>query len=119
MKTRTNQPVFYDNGQKVDDSALGGTKLYKHSFQIINEDIMTDYGIVIINNSQIPITSLGSVGELIKGLITDANEPDPSPSFFGFIEYKDETEYGSAYIVGNSIIPIEGSSYTTDEVTPL
>lgn len=30
MKTRTNQPVFYDNGQKVDDSALGGTKLYLH-----------------------------------------------------------------------------------------
>lgn len=30
MKTRTNQPVFLDNGELVDDSALGGTKLYRH-----------------------------------------------------------------------------------------
>ena len=30
MKTRTNQPVFYDNGQRVDDSKLG-TKTYKYN----------------------------------------------------------------------------------------
>lgn len=30
MKTRTNQPVFLDNGELVNDGALGGTKLYKH-----------------------------------------------------------------------------------------
>lgn len=39
MKTRTNQPVFYDNGQRVDDSALGGTKLYKHELVFTNTTI--------------------------------------------------------------------------------
>ena len=34
MKTRTNQPIVLDNGQPVDDSKLGGTKLYKHEIDI-------------------------------------------------------------------------------------
>lgn len=35
MKTRTNQPVFLDNGNLVDDNNLGGgTKLYLHTLVI-------------------------------------------------------------------------------------
>ena len=41
MKTRTNQPVFLDNGQPVDDSKLGGTKLYKHNLVFTNGDSTT------------------------------------------------------------------------------
>ena len=42
MKTRTNQPVFLDNGNPVNDSALGGTKLYLHS--IVVSDLVLEGG---------------------------------------------------------------------------
>ena len=39
MKTRTNQPVYKDNGEELKDSDLsGGTKLYSHNFITSNSD---------------------------------------------------------------------------------
>ena len=120
MKTRTNQPIFYDNGAKVDDNALGGTQLYKHSFTIEDED-MNAYEITIINNSSNAITSLGNVGELLKGTVTNLNYPDPSPNYFILIEYDEESEIGAAYhlLPAFALVPASGTTYSTDEITPL
>lgn len=98
----------------------GGTKLYKHSFTIEDED-MHVYNITIINNSSNAITSLGNVGELLKGTATNANDPDPSPEYFIFIEYEEETEIGAAYHLtpASMLIPASGTTYSTDTVIPL
>lgn len=59
MKTRTNQPVFLDNGEKVDDSALGGTQLYRHY-------IILSYGayrcsLTLINSKSDAYTSISEL----------------------------------------------------------
>ena len=51
MKTRTNQPVFLDNGQLVDDSKLGETKLYLHTI----EETSNDYLWFLITTISLPI----------------------------------------------------------------
>lgn len=52
MKTRTNQPVYKDNGEELKDSDLsGGTKLYRHNIVFSNAD-----EIIFINNVATPYT---------------------------------------------------------------
>ena len=68
MKTRTNQPVFLDNGGKVDDSKLGGTKLYKHHItEMVEGDDATD--LIVIT----PVaTSYGLDETTLKSIFDDA-----------------------------------------------
>lgn len=55
MKTRTNQPVFLDNGQPVNDSALGGTKLYKHTIELIDQENQNWLHLIMISTNPIGI----------------------------------------------------------------
>lgn len=98
----------------------GGTKLYKHSFTIEDED-MNVYEITIINNSLNAITSLRNVGELLKGTATNGSDPHSTPKYFILIEYEEETEIGPAYHLtpASMLIPASGTTYSTDTVTPL
>ena len=62
MKTRTNQPVFLDNGNPVDDSALGGTKLFKHT--IIDSDIGEQF--VVISTSSTSLVGASTADILLN-----------------------------------------------------
>lgn len=71
MKTRTNQPIFLDNGNPVNDSALGGTQLYKHTITIDEwHDPVSCFVIISTNPNQ--ITNFNSIvnEKLIGTLIT-------------------------------------------------
>ena len=55
MKTRTNQPVFLDNGGKVDDSKLGGTKLYQHKIELDDASVTNLNSSLEIEDAGLPI----------------------------------------------------------------
>lgn len=73
MKTRTNQPIFKDDGTPFTDNQLdsdiaqkGGTKLYRHE---ITFDTDNFYGVVIINNSSIGYDDESDMEDLAQDIL--------------------------------------------------
>lgn len=124
MKTRTNQPVFLDNGNPVDDSKLGGTKLYKHDIKIHSSLDEENYSYVHVilysHNVATPLSSLNDLSDLweesVSGRITyiDNNED----SFYGtlgiskieYVETYGEQEVEVIYM--SNLVGLEETSFS-------
>ena len=79
MKSRTNQPVFKDDGTLFDDAQLvsdiqanGGTKLYKHTLNLSEDYVISAAGqtltfnkIIYYSNNGTPITSQSDINILL------------------------------------------------------
>ena len=121
MKTRTNQPVFLDNGQKVDDNALGGTQLYKHVVTVEDSGSNT-FNIELISIRGTAYQSLTTISSdknyevLSFGIIV----PEDTPKQIIAIENSGMGSFLICYVSGGANIDyIDVIEMTTDVVTPL
>ena len=123
MKTRTNQPVFLDNGENVDDSKLGGTKLYRHSVFIQDNENEIHLNIISALSSSIVSTDMNTTDYIS---IPNASEDAEGRGLIvaSFVK-KNNGIYLASYDVINekvfnwSTIDISSLIAFTDTVTPL
>jgi hypothetical protein len=116
-KTRTNQPVFYDN-------ALGGTQLYKHTLRFSKEVGADEY-----KNIDIDIVSIR--GMAYSGLSTITNDKNYEVLSYGYIQPEDAPKqiigfedsgmdsFYINYISGGQIDYVEVNDFVSDTVSPL
>ncbi len=119
MKTRTNQPVFLDNGNPVDDSALGGTQLYKHVIVAGSSQ-----EIIIFSPIATSVNNTDDVATLFKSMFSGYLY-DNDNEYEGIITYvagdSEETD-GCVYFIDKYGEPYShtlGGEIISDTVTPL
>lgn len=115
MKTRTNQPVFLDNGQPVDDSNLGGTKLYRHELTLSeNAQFPSNASkVVFVLPFDTPIT--------MDNMITLGVFPNGNGSIPNY-PYVIDKKGGVMYLSGSDLLPysirLDYLNVTNNEVVP-